>query len=166
MSKPKLFVFIGKPGVGKTTLIKHAFSDQKFFDVKPYIVPHVKNDKWPEDKTLACYRQMYRDIEKTNEDIVLEIGTNHAEFNINHLAKLQSKFEIIVVLCDLTNEETRKRHLQRDKNYDMESFERRIKRDFPGLHIILLQKTDLPYFVINMGPSTEQINKILQSKLA
>jgi len=165
MSKPKIYVFIGKPGVGKTTLIKKVLPNIKYIDVKSYIVPHVINDKWPEEKTLDCYKKMYEDINQVNEDLILEIGTNHAEFNVSQLERLQKMFQVVVILCILSIEENRKRYIERDEVFDLPAFEKRLKKKFPELHLPLIVKSKLPYFLLEMGPPFEEIQKVLKGEL-
>ena len=165
MPKHKLLVFIGKPGVGKTTLIKKEFSKTKFYDVKPYIIPHVGDGKWPEEKTLDCYKKMYQDINKEEEDIVLEIGTNHAEFNIAELESLQQRFRLVIIICILPIEENKKRYIGRDEIIDMEAFEKRLHKDFPNSHMDLVKKSGIPYFTLDMQPTTEEIIEIFKAEM-
>jgi predicted kinase len=147
----KLLVFIGKPGVGKTTLINKVFPKQKIVDDMPFVFAYKVNGKVPEEKTLQGYEDMYRHLKEVNDDfVILELGTNHAEFNIKELKKLSQQFEIKVYLCTASTETCRARIKIRARGDDMEAMERRLQRDFPDEHIRQLKSVGISYIVLDM----------------
>ncbi|MDD5342108.1 MAG: AAA family ATPase [Patescibacteria group bacterium] len=158
----KLLVFIGKPGVGKTTLINKVFPDQKIIDVQPYVWSYKVNGRVPEEKTLNAYQDMYRHLESLNDALViLELGTNHAEFNIKELKKLSQQFEVRVYLCTASVETCRARIKIRARGDDMEAMERRLQRDFPDEHIKQLKSAGLEYITLDMESPLSEIQQQL-----
>lgn len=150
--KRKLIVLVGKPGAGKTTLIETAFPGEKFVDVLPYIERfRLPDGSVPEDKTITAYEKMYQDMARIDNDLViLELGTNHPEFNIKKLEKLKQTYEIIVYLCLASVETCWTRARERGMRHTTESFELRMKRNFPATHQKLLDDVSLNYKLIDM----------------
>ncbi|MBU0598098.1 hypothetical protein KKF61_03830 [Patescibacteria group bacterium] len=171
MNKKSLVVLIGKPGVGKTTLARTAFPSWHFIDVKPFIEQYMINGRWPEKLTLEGYREMYDAIEQINSDLVLEIGTNHAEFNIVQLQRLKNNFNCLVVICLLDAKKNKQRYLDRmnrgeERAYDIAAFERRLELDFPLSHTPLLHRALLPYIKINMESDVSVLTQELIDQLS
>ena len=55
----KLYVFIGKPGSGKSTLIKYVFSGTvPYLDVAPFVKQQVVDGLVPEKQTINGYRAL------------------------------------------------------------------------------------------------------------
>ena len=165
-----IHVFIGKPGVGKSTLIREAFPGEKIRDVRPYIRAFEKDGKVPEEKTLEGYENFYLDLENAPaENLVVELGTNHPEFNIGKLSILAGKKGARVFLCDASVDTCRSRAETRGIYMDKEELERRLARNFPETHIGLLKRAGVPYFVLNMektlGEALEDFRTITESSL-
>ncbi|MFA5106934.1 MAG: hypothetical protein WC497_01245 [Patescibacteria group bacterium] len=151
MSVKKLLVFIGKPGAGKTTLINQAFPDKKIIDVLPFVMSFKVAGKVPEEKTIIGYRNMYRHLQKLDDDfVILELGTNHADFNVAELKKISQLFPVQIYLCVASNQTLRERIQSRNRGDDMEAMERRLQRVFPDDHITLLERAGLSYTVLDM----------------
>ncbi|MDD5566865.1 MAG: AAA family ATPase [Patescibacteria group bacterium] len=162
MPDKRLLVFIGKPGVGKTTLINKVFPDQKIIDVQPYVWSYKVNGRVPEEKTLIAYQDMYRHLEALNDALViLELGTNHAEFNTKELKKLSQQFEVRVYLCTASVETCRARIKIRARGDDMEAMERRLQRDFPDEHIKLLESMGMGYITLDMEKSIPKLQRLV-----
>ncbi|MBU0707372.1 AAA family ATPase [Patescibacteria group bacterium] len=163
MQKNTLVVFVGKPGVGKTTLIKRVFPDKKLIDVLPYVYAYKVNGHVPEERTLDGYKDMYKDLLKMSEPLViLELGSNHPEFNVQQLSNLQKDFQIKIYICTAEIDTLRQRVIGRNRGDDMEAMELRLQRKFPQEHIKKLEKTDLEYDVLDMEKPlsiTEQLIK-------
>jgi predicted kinase len=152
--KSRLIVFIGKPGAGKSTLIKACFPAIKHTDVLPFVMKYKKDNLLQENKTLLAYRKMYENLiaELTHKhDMILEIGTNHAEFNIKNLKKIAKEFNVIIFLCLASIENCRKRVIKRGGWLGEEALEIRLARNFPESHIMLLEKAGLPYYELDMN---------------
>jgi len=167
MPLPKLFVFLGKPGVGKTTLIQAALPTCRRVDVRPFVRSYEIGGVVPEEKTLAGYQDMYRYVGGLNEPVVvLELGTNHPEFNVQQLLQLQQKRDIHLFLCTASVETCRQRMNGRNFQDDAEAMERRLLRDFPNTYLQLLHQTSLHYHLIDLEQPLEETNKIIRAYLA
>lgn len=128
------------------------------------------NGKWPEEKTLIGYQEMYDDINKEKCDIVLEIGTNHAEFNAKELNKLQKKYKVIIIVCKVDDKISLERYIQRKRInskeiYDLESLQKRLDRKFPDSHLHLLKEYNIPFIIIDTAPSITKLTALLEKAL-
>ncbi|MDD5040055.1 MAG: hypothetical protein PHY34_02805 [Patescibacteria group bacterium] len=151
MEKKRLIVFMGKPGVGKTTLIREAFPDVPYVDVKPFVFAYAVDGKIPEDRTLDGYRDMYKHVrELQDESVILELGTNHEQFNVSMLQELQRERSIIVFLCTASVDTLRQRLAARPEKIEPAAMERRLKRDFPGVYLALLETAGFEYTILDM----------------
>ena len=166
--KDKLYVFAGKPGVGKTTTISKLFPGKKIVDVLSFIEVFriAESQIIPEEKTIIAYQNMYEHLATINEpEVVLEIGTNHPELNIAELNKLNKRYDILIFLCDLDKETCYARAVERGMRHSKEAFEARMKRDFPNTFIQLISQTPMTYEVVEMNgtlPETvEKFHKII-----
>ena len=156
MEKGKLFVFAGRPGTGKTTIINNLFSEETIIDVLPFVEVFRVEGKVIEEKTIVAYQNMYCYLVGLKKPkVILEIGTNHPELNILELEKLQNDYEIKIFLCEASEKNCYQRAWQRGMRHDAEAFETRMKRDFPNTFIKLLKQTSLSYEVVDMNKSLE-----------
>ncbi len=156
MEKGKLFVFAGRPGAGKTTIIKKLFFEEIIVDVLPFVEVFRVEGKVIEEKTIVAYQNMYGYLVGLKKPkVILEIGTNHPELNISELEKLQNDYEIKIFLCEASEESCYQRAIQRGMRHDPQAFETRMKRDFPNIFIKLLKQTSLSYEVVGMDKSLE-----------
>ncbi len=172
MNKNKLLVLVGRPGCGKSTLIEKFLSKNqkfKFFDVYNFLKQYKPKDTTvvPEKFTLKAYQDMYKEIFKEDQSIILELGTNHHQFNFDNLKELAKKFKINLVFCELDIEECANRHQQRitaDGSRDMgqPAFERRLKRVFPDNHKKLADQFKFPYQHLDMCLPFEDRIKFLE----
>ena len=162
----KIFVFIGKPGVGKTTLIDNIFNDYKKIDVMPYVRNYLdKNTPGliPEHKTIQGYKDMYDALRKIKaKEIVVELGTNHPTVNIDELKKLSQNYQVYLFLCTASIKTCHTRATSRNRFIDPDSLEKRLRRDFPNSYLKLLQNTDLNYNQINTEKPLEENIKIIE----
>lgn len=163
------YVFIGKPGSGKSTLIKQVFSDNvPHLDVAPFVKAHAVDGFIPEEKTFNGYCSLYdycKTIITEKPSVILELGTNHAAFNIQQLCSLQEKHKIIVFLCHARVETCFQRVMRRGDYIDPEALQRRMQRDFPNAHIALLQESQIPYQLIDTEHSLDRSIKIIRQYL-
>lgn len=159
MKKNRLIVFIGKPGAGKSTLIDSLFSGYEIVDVLPYVMKHKEKGKDPEARTIHAYWEMYEHIksQKSEENLVLELGTNHPELNIVELEKLKGKFNIKIFLCDAPKHVCRERAEKRGRKFDKKALTLRIERDFPNSHVKLLQEKSIKYDILDMTRLIKEI---------
>ncbi len=93
----KMLVFISRPGAGKSYLIRRfldKWSDFKLVNVFQYIkAVKDKYGRMPEVLNIEAYRKVYQDVVLKKGNIILELGTNYPEFNIEQLAGLSSTFQ-------------------------------------------------------------------------
>ena len=159
----KLLVFIGKPGVGKSTLIKNAFPKHNPVDVLPFIYEFRNPDgSTREDKLIISYQKMYEHLNSIKDEfILLEIGTGFPEFNVSALKKLELNYDLKIYLCTATEETHWKRANERGMRHSTEAFKLRMQRDFPGTHKELLEKSLLPYSILDMEQPLETITKVV-----
>ncbi len=159
MDKKKLLVFIGKIGAGKSTLIKEAFADVEVIDVQPFVRAYWEGDTVPEEKTLLAYKDMYKRLRSMNDNtIVVELGTNHASFNIQELKIFNADCALHLFLCIASVETLRQRLMERNDDMPEEARERRLKIDFPSTHLTLIEDAGLPYTILDMEqPWTDNV---------
>lgn len=159
----RLIVFIGKPGVGKTTLIESVFSDSAKIDVMHFVKKYEQNGIVSEEKTILGYQEMYKHLEqlKSNQDIVLELGTNHAGLNIKKLLSLSQSFSILIFLCVAPIDVCRDRAINRDRYFQQDALEKRLLRNFPESHKELLNHRELQSIELNTSQNIpSNISKI------
>lgn len=163
----KLFVLIGYPAVGKTTLAEKFIDKYPQFmlhDVYEYIQPYL-NDEGAlidEDLAIEAYQKMYKALEVINQDCILELGTNYPEFNIKQIKSLSDKYHIKVFLCLLSKEEALNRASSRDKVIDEKSLIKRYNRIFPDEHKKYLDSLGLNYVELDMNIEPEILLKNLK----
>jgi len=155
--KKRLFVFIGKPGVGKTTLMRKLFLGDQIVNVLPYVKAYEIDGKVPEGKTLDGYKDMYKALQKIEKDLlVVEFGANHEEFNVKELEKLSAKYDITIFLCDAPVNICRERARKREREFDEKALEKRLQKDFPNIYLQALKNSELKYEVLNMEKDIEE----------
>ena len=167
----KLIVLIGRPGCGKSTLVKEFLKENLGYtdiDVWTYIKVLQTEEGVPEDKIFDRYKLMYDEIELLNQDIILEIGTNFFEFNINRLHQLSNTRNVYPVFCLLDTNICRERCLERKKrnsrqHKNMEALEIRLKKVFPDNHQKLADKLGLEYYELDMLKPMEERIKFLEN---
>ncbi|MFZ6035744.1 MAG: hypothetical protein ACOYUK_01240 [Patescibacteria group bacterium] len=160
----QLLVFMGKPGAGKTTLIHELFPGQMIFDVADFIAAYRTGTTWPEHKTLQGYEDMYMALEHMQDVVILELGTNHAEYNINQLRQIRQHADVRVFVCTASVDTLRQRVLRRPGFRDMESIERRFAWDFPNSHLPLFTQAGIePYFLDMEQPMTDNVILVRQA---
>jgi hypothetical protein len=157
--KRKLVIFAGKPGIGKSTLIKALFKNHTIVDVLPFVKAYEINGKVVQEKTLQAYKDMYKYIESLkDEEVVLEIGTNHPDINIANMNKLKDEYDVKLFLCEASHATNFERlQLRAGRGaYDEEMLER-LGRDFPNTFVNELKKTELDYEILDMEGTPEAV---------
>jgi hypothetical protein len=158
MARPRLIIFAGKPGIGKTAIIDRIKDGYRVIDIWPFMIPYSDPQTGvpPEEKNIFGYQDMYKHIAGLEgEEVILEIGTNYPEVNVREMVQLAKRYDVQVLLCDAPVEVIRARGQGRGYRYNA-SFELRLKRDFPNAYISEFQKTSLAYAIVNMEGSFEE----------
>ncbi|MBU1952556.1 ATP-binding protein [Patescibacteria group bacterium] len=163
----KIIVLIGYPGAGKTTLAKAFIEKHPGFilhDVYEYIKQYKNDDGALKDESLAikAYEEMYADLEKMDNDLILELGTNYPEANAKKLKALAEKRDITVFLCLLSTKECYQRVKDSGQLFEEEALKRRLEREFPEEHEGFLKKSSLPYHYLQMGQSMDDQIKTVE----
>ena len=165
----QLLVFIGKPGVGKTTIIENLEPRIEHVDVLPFVQKYIIDGVLQEDKTIVAYKEMYDSLEEKllsqNTPLILELGTNHAPLNIEKLGELMEKNHVSIFLCDASIDICRERALERDRVMASGSLERRLSRDFPNSHTILLKEKKNEFILLDMAQPLEENINIIQKHI-
>lgn len=159
----KIITLIGLPGAGKTTfarafMAKH--TDYKLHDVYEYVKKYKDDNGKFIDENLAikAYEEMYEDLEKNKDDVILELGTNHHEFNAQKLKAISERADLTVFLCLLSKEECLAREEKRDRMIDKEELMKVFERNFPEIHENAFDNIGLDYHYLQMGQTpTEMI---------
>ena len=160
---PLLLVFIGKPAIGKTTLIRHVFPGAEVIDVKSFVRSYRVQGHVPEIDTARGYEDMYNYISSLKGPCILELGTGHAEMNTLKLRGASDRFHVVAIFCEASEETCKRRLDERGDPYDHEAMLSRIARVFPAEHIGLFSKYKVEYFKMNMeGSLTDSANILTQ----
>jgi len=168
----RLLVLCGPPGCGKTTLIKEFLDknhDFKFIDIFNYIQKYKdeNGDLGPNGSMLA-HQEMYQELKNVNGNIILEIGTNRAEFHFENISSLRSNYNIKILLCILDKEICIGRTLSRwdqnkTRNYpSREYLEEKFQRGFPEIQKNLAEDSDLNYLFLDMSKPTLELVDVLE----
>lgn len=153
---PKLFVFFGKPGAGKSTIIHAALSNVPAYDVASIILTGHSHPIQPEVPWNA-YQQIYLDIlAQPLRDRVMEMGTSYPEFNCAQLKKLTEYFSVRVWLCAAGIPTLQLRRKQKTIPFTEEAFEDRLHRDFPGPFQALVEQEGIAYTLLDTEQPLEQ----------
>lgn len=147
-----LYVFIGKPGCGKTTILKHL--GVKYHDVLYHIKKYFDaSGRMDEANTIKAYQELFAELKGlSNEKIFLELGTNHAEFVMKNIHELG--FETTIFFCLLNNEECLRRNKIGNNPMPEEPLMRRIIRVFPDEHLKYI--SGMKYYELDMGKNVEE----------
>ncbi len=148
----QLIVFIGKPGVGKSTLISQLFTKTIVVDVLPFVKQYENEGTVSDANTVRAYQDMYKHINDSDfdADVILELGTNHPDLNVGELLKFVEDFSLKVFLCDAPTHVCRERAMKRGREFDAAALESRLSRDFPNSHLSLFREAGVPYHVLDM----------------
>ncbi|MFH1275516.1 MAG: hypothetical protein ABIH82_00230 [Candidatus Woesearchaeota archaeon] len=148
----KLYVFMGKPGCGKTTILKSL--GVKYYDVLYHIKRYFdENGRMDEANTIKAYHDLFKELKGLNEEkVFLELGTNHTEFVMKNLQELQ--VETTIFFCLLNNEECLRRNKIGNNPMPEDALMRRIARVFPDDHLQFI--SEMKYYNLDMGKSIEE----------
>ncbi len=148
----KLYVFIGKPGCGKTTILKRL--GIRYYDILSHIKRYFdKNGRMDEANTIKAYQDLFAELKGLSEEkIFLELGTNHAQFVMENLRNLG--FETTLFFCLLNNEECLRRNRIGNNPMPEEPLMKRIARVFPDEHLKYI--SGMRYYEVDMGKSVEE----------
>ena len=111
------------------------------------------------------YRSITSFLVSQKHDVIVELGTNHPEINIQELEKINQQYPVYLFLCVASVEICRERALSRKRYFDPEALERRLHRDFPASYIAFLEKSSLAYFTLYMEQSLLKVSAELLAVL-
>ena len=103
-------------------------------------------------------------------DLILELGTNREEINLNGLNDLKTKYKIHIFFCLLDAEICIKRVMTRAENdqkriIHREDLEKKFKRVFPNNHVKIAEELNLSYVTLDMSLPLEEKIKIINDWL-
>ncbi|MFA6382213.1 MAG: NUDIX domain-containing protein [Candidatus Buchananbacteria bacterium] len=166
-----LIVLCGPVGCGKSTFIKEFLarhSNFKHVDVFNYIQRYKDEFGHIEpDGSLKAHQELHQELEEMGGDIILELGTNREELNLNGLAKLRDKYKINIFFCLLETETCISRVIlratQNQKRIIHEKdLRKKFERVWPDNHVKIAQELRLPYNILDMNLSFEEKLKIIE----
>jgi len=154
----KLYVFIGKPGCGKTTVLKHL--GVKYHDVLSHIKKYFDaSGRMDEANTIKSYQELFTELKGlSSENIFLELGTNHAEFVMKNIQELG--IDTTFFFCLLNNEECLRRNRIGNNPMLEEPLMRRIARVFPDEH--LKHISGMKYYELDMDKNVLVVRDIIE----
>jgi tRNA uridine 5-carbamoylmethylation protein Kti12 len=157
----KIIVLIGYPGSGKTTLAGEFINKHNQYvlhDVYQYIKQYKNADGGLEDESMAkkAYEDMYSALERIDQDVILELGTNYPEINADRLKDISNNAKVSVCLCLLSVEECYLRVKGRGRPFAEDALKRRLGKAFPDEHEKCFEKNNLKYHYLQMGQTMDE----------
>jgi dephospho-CoA kinase len=161
----RLVVLCGHVGSGKSTLAKEFIknhSSYTFFDVFEHIIKYKdKTGFISRELSGRAYSEFYQRVSDHFGDVLVEIGVNHWEENIEWLSSLKGKYLAHIFFCLLDQEVCRERvinrgNLDKTRIIDPKMLEDKFKVDFPRIHECLSKKYSIAYLSLNMASPIEQ----------
>lgn len=159
---PSLVVLCGPVGCGKSTLIKK-FIDRRqdviVLDVFKYIQEYKDAEGHIEQEdTLKAYQELYNDLARMDGNLILEIGVNNVEINLENISQLMKKFNVTLVFCLLDKKICIERVLARGKQdkirmIHISDLEAKFSKPFPDMHRALAGELTIPFTYLNMAES-------------
>ena len=166
----RLNVFIGKPGSGKTSIIKKLFPNKTAVDVYPFVIALHDGVEVTDQAALEGYDAMYKHLlELDEQEVILELGTNHPELNVSEVKKLTKTYFVSVFLLEADKDTCRSRvHSRGLEMWSEKGLERRLERDFPNSYISLLEENEIHYHVIDtnveFSKTTSEVVSIINNQ--
>ena len=164
----RIIVFTGKPGSGKSTLIKNSFhNNESMLDIIYFARKYAK-DKilHPADEELA-YREFHNEIEKTlalNEFLILEFGTGCSELNFKKLMEWKNNHDIFIFLCDAPAGICLQRVSERGNEFDNDGLLTRVNLDFPDGYL-KLWNNNFSYQILDTTKPIPENTEIIKEKI-
>jgi hypothetical protein len=135
----------------------------------PFVHAYIVDGIIPEEKTILGYRDMYQQIATQLREehplLIVELGTNHAELNVQELKQLGLTASLHIFLCVASTDTCRTRALERNQTFVAGALERRLQRNFPESHIPLLKEASLDYTMLDMEQPLERNEAIVRGTL-
>ncbi|MBU1164402.1 AAA family ATPase [Patescibacteria group bacterium] len=169
-----LIVLCGPVGCGKTTFIKEFSIKHPTFshvDIINYIQKYKDEFGHIEPEgSLKAHQELYQELKRMKGDLILELGTNREEINLNGLNDLKTKYKIHIFFCLLDAEICIKRVMTRAENdqkriIHREDLEKKFKRVFPNNHVKIAEELNLSYVTLDMSLPLEEKIKIINDWL-
>lgn len=169
--KPNLIVIIGRPGSGKSTLIKrwqpkrHGY---RLHDVYPHMrrVAWIGQGRMDQTKTLEGYKALYVALAQERSQSILELSINHPAFNLAQLARFSHRFTIkLFFLLRNTKQCFAYKKKQRGTTFDSKQLKTRMRWPFPGVHERLAKRFDLQHQRIYMSRGYPAAIRSIERKL-
>lgn len=170
MEKNKLIVLCGHVGCGKSTLISEFVKDNPDFqsvDVFNFIQKYKDDTGYlPPSASEQAYRDMYRSIQETRTDLILELGINHSNVNFQELGKLKERFDIKILFCLLDKDTCLERVYERQKKdpnrkIHPDLLEAKFKMNYPEIHSSLAEKYEIPFEYLDMNLEIQEKIRII-----
>lgn len=154
MKKQKLYIFAGKPGSGKTTILKKLFPRARYVDILHfYNKVHVRG-KILEKHTRKAYESLYASIDRMEDKVVVvEIGAKHPALSVRQIDRLQKRYDVRLFLCDASRTVCYERALERGMRHTPRQWAMRMRVNFPAVFLKRIARTAIPHHVVDMEQS-------------
>lgn len=169
MTKRRLIVFAGKPGAGKSSIIKKISNGYRVVDVWDFHRPNLGSGGVPpKGKNILGYQAMYQHLATLHEPrIILELGTSNSDLNVRELSTLLPTYEIDILLCVASENTCLLRLKERGFLFDPETVPGRkeqMAKDFPNTFISELKQSPLRHHIISTEGDIDAVCQIIKER--
>ena len=151
-------VLLGQPGAGKSTIagriIELTRGLYKHVDVLNYLPADLPPSKASEEDFARAYDKFYKDIEESNQPLIIELTPRRLEEGINRVLKSR-RGRVIVVYLYCSKEKCLRDYIRRGRGISEEELEKRLAECPPERVRTVVSSLGVPLYEVN----TENILK-------